>query len=365
MFQNHEIIKIVNPNGFSSSIFIYFVIAAISVCFYGKKNKNSFMNIEDSEQLRGMAILFVLIGHIGIHTLTTKGTWIVLGDYGVSIFFILSGFGLARSYAKKKLVLKEFLLRRLSRVMIPYCLATIIILILDYILIDRVYSLKTIIMTMCGINLSIVAKHIDYVRWYITVLLIWYLFFALYWKLFSEKIRITAFIITGLVLVCFNYYFNILGYAFMSFPCGIIIAVYYDNICKKLEQINHRILLIASISCVLVTYTSSEFLFPQIENIIPYIGIVYFQEFLWVYFTFCISIIIYVIPSYTSPFLKFIGKYSYEIFLFHGVFMIKYDFILYKGPLYFTFWPYFLFIILISVTIKKLIFNKAQHLILK
>jgi len=169
LFQNHELIKIYTPDAILSSALIYVALAALALCCIKKTADNSFLNRNVTKQIRGIAILLVVVGHIGAHILATPRNWLVLGDYGVAIFFLLSGFGLARSYMTKELIIKDFIIRRLSRVMIPYCLTTLIIFSLDYILLDHLYSIRTIILTLCGINLSTIAKHIDYVRWYITV----------------------------------------------------------------------------------------------------------------------------------------------------------------------------------------------------
>ena len=126
MFQNHEIIKMDAPDAILSSTLIYAALAVLSFCCLKKTADNSFLNRNTTEQIRGIAILFVVVGHIGAHILSTSDNWLILADYGVAIFFLLSGFGLARSYMTKDLIIKDFIVRRLSRVMIPYCLATLI-----------------------------------------------------------------------------------------------------------------------------------------------------------------------------------------------------------------------------------------------
>jgi len=146
-----------------------------------------------------------------------------------------------------------------------------------------------------------------------------------------------------------------------SVPCGVLLGIFYDNAVRILHKYNNpKTLLIVSMAGLVLPYVLSGYLFPQIENNVPYISIVFAKEFLWVCFASSMLLFFHSIPARTSLFLEFIGKYSYEIFLFHGVFMIKYDFILFKGPLYLTFWPYFVFILLISIITQKIIFDKIQ-----
>lgn len=173
-------------------------------------------------------------------------------------------------------------------------------------------------------------------------------------------VLITAFLLTGFILVILSYYVVPLGYAFLSFPFGVYFGIFYNNTIAFLHKFTHKTLLIICLAGLMVPYLLSKYLFPQIENNVPYISIVFAKEILWICFTLSLAIFFYSIPARTSPFLKFIGKYSYEIFLLHGVFMIKYDFILFKGPLFLSFWPYFLSILLLSIIMQKMIFNKVQ-----
>ena len=173
-------------------------------------------------------------------------------------------------------------------------------------------------------------------------------------------ILITAFLLTGFILVILSYYVVPFGYAFIPFPCGVLLGIFYNNVSEFLHRYKQKTMMMISLAGLILPYLLSGYMFPQIENKIPYISIVFTKELLWVCFTLSLILFFYSIPSRTSPFLKFMGKYSYEIFLFHGVFMIKYDFILFHGPLFLSFWPYFIFILLVSIISQKMIFNKVQ-----
>ena len=56
---------------------------------------------------------------------------------------------------------------------------------------------------------------------------------------------------------------------------------------------------------------------------------------------------------------EYLGKISYELFLIHGAFMYSYDFILYKLPLQYSFFIYMVFIVALSVILKK-VFNQVN-----
>jgi peptidoglycan/LPS O-acetylase OafA/YrhL len=362
-FQNHEYLKISDPSSVLSAVLIYGGLALLAFWFARRGDEGVFLDRSASEQLRGVAILFVMVGHIGAHVLARNESWPVLGKFGVSVFFLLSGFGLARSWKKRELLLKEFVFRRLSRVMIPYCTVTILILSADYFLLNRRYSLYTMLLTLGGINLSIAAKHIDYVRWYITVLLIWYTVFAIYMKRSSGRQSIVWLFVVGVILVVVNYYITSLGYAFLSFPCGVLIGFYYERLCSYLKRYTRGTLLMISIAGLTASYLTCEYMFAKIGNSVPFISVVFGREILLVGVGFWLMVTAYSAGRYRSSFLMFIGRYSYEVFLLHGIFMIKYDFWLFRSELFLSFWPCFVLIMLSAMFMRNVIFNRVQEYI--
>ena len=359
LFQNHEIFKILGSNLFVDSLLIYLTLIILSRIKLTRCTDSSFLNINITEQVRGIAILLVVVGHIGAHTLTTNVTWLNIADYGVATFFFLSGFGLAISHYNSELVLSNFLIKRFSRVLIPYIIATIIILLLDFILLNRTYTPSNIVLTLVGLNISETTRHIDYVRWYITLLFIWYFIFPFLFRHFKTVNLSIIFLFAGIILFIINYYIIPIGYAIMSFPFGIINGILYSNISHYLNKIKSYSLIVSLITFSLI-FCIDNSIFSIIQNYVPYIFLAFAQELLWALFPINLFLFLYSFPSFTSPFLKFIGKYSYEIFLFHGVFMIKYDFILFRAPLYLSFWPYLLLIIIMSIIMRKFIFDKIQ-----
>lgn len=55
-----------------------------------------------------------------------------------------------------------------------------------------------------------------------------------------------------------------------------------------------------------------------------------------------------------SLFLDFIGGISYEIYLPHGMFMYSFDFIIFRQNIALTFFPYFAFIVFISLILRNI-----------
>jgi len=361
LFQNHEIYKIALTHPIYTSFTIYVGLFFLALLTLRKGTKDIFLNRSVSEQVRGIAILFVVIGHIGVHTLVSKRDFLVLGEYGVSLFFILSGFGLTLSCHSKKITFISFLKRRVSKVMIPYVLITCIILLLDFIFLHRTYASKDILLTMIGVNINTITRHIDYVRWYVTLLLIWYVFFALLWdKLDGYKFP-AAFTAIAFLLFLISYYVYDLGYAFFSFPCGIWLALYHEQVSKLLAQYRTNTIKIYSIICIVCIYLFVQKILPVLSSYVPSIFISLSREMMWILFSLAILLFVNALSPFSSGFLKYAGKYSYAIFLLHGPLMIKYDFILFKETLLVSFWLYLLCILTISMLMQNFIFNKVQQ----
>ncbi|WP_448604603.1 hypothetical protein [Thermoleptolyngbya sp.] len=60
--------------------------------------------------------------------------------------------------------------------------------------------------------------------------------------------------------------------------------------------------------------------------------------------------------------LKFLGDISYEVYILHSIFMVHYDFILFRGPLEVTVFVYLAFICALSLWLNRLS-NSASNLI--
>ena len=96
---------------------------------------------------------------------------------GLAVFLFLSGYGLTRSHMLRKLSLLQFITRRINRVMLPYWITTVLFLILNYVLLSETYSLRLIALTTVGLNFDRATQLLDYVRWFIPLILFFYVVF--------------------------------------------------------------------------------------------------------------------------------------------------------------------------------------------
>ena len=112
---------------------------------------------EQTLLLKGIAILMVILGHMSYITWGGAG--------GVTIFLILSGYGIHESF--KKNGLKNYWKKKILKVWLPYVIVTIFVLIGK-----RASNTKQIIFSLIGLDFGVIA---DRSMWYISFIMLWYL----------------------------------------------------------------------------------------------------------------------------------------------------------------------------------------------
>jgi len=303
-----------------------------------------------TKELKGAAIILVILGHLSIdgHIFIIPNM-MYGGAWGVTLFLILSGFGIAKSYLNNGVYLST-LIGRIKWFLIPYSVITLVWIIIDCLYLGQSYSVKTILLALMGINIG---SSIDASMWYISIILFWYVMFYISFRLpLKNYIKV-------LLLFCFSYviykgYFNAylldLSYNWQlsafSFPLGVSLALYSGEIKNYLHEKNWRYLLLIlaagffSISIIFIKYNSLSIRYYIITN-------TSLSLFL---------IILFVLLRYyniTSKFFQFVGSISYEIYLFEGVLMWKYSLLRISDSKLISFTLYFGALILISYLYNK------------
>jgi membrane-bound acyltransferase YfiQ involved in biofilm formation len=332
VFVNYEVNKlcIAHPNLLNLLLIAIFFMAVAVTAKKENSGPKDLLNILHTDQLRGLGIFFVVLGHLWIHVSKTKAQIVLSGD-AVSLFLLLSGFGLTMSSKNKKLKFKEFCLKRINRVMLPYWIATSLILLLNFLILNKTLPLNNLLLTIIGINTSVELRHLDYARWFVTFILLWYFLFFIFIIKFQNKFSQIIFIVIATILLPLNYYiFHFGWYQFISFPIGCLLAIHYD----KLQTIyrENKFIIISSIIGILYVisykiFMNYDFIHAIVTNAIPNILLAYLDEVNSVLISISTIFIFGKVTEsgFNSKALLFFGKYSYEIFLLHGVFLIKYN----------------------------------------
>lgn len=269
-------------------------------------SKISFFDLDQEKtmQLKGLAIIFVLLGHLGY--IFFAGAW------GVNLFLILSGYGVYLSYSKKGL--KDFFTKKIIKIYLPYLIYAIII-VCYYIYTNHfVFSRKIVLTTLLGLDIN---ANLDKSMWYISFIFLEYILFfiiATFAKKASkiiskEKFIFFAIIISSILLMKF-FDFNLLwhvnsGVTFyvFAFPIGVILAIIKDW--KVNENFREMLFIFASIIYFVITIC----LYNNCNS--------FFQYFIY---SLAVPGLIILVSQILKTFksnkiLLFFGKYSFHIYL--------------------------------------------------
>lgn len=184
---------------------------------YGPGVEQKFLSREHTDILKGYAILGVLFGHVGQYA-GVNGIEYPAG-VGVSIFLILSGYGVAKSYEHTGL--KGFWRKRALRVFLPYILAES----LAFLIQRRWVGLSALLLDFS------LLRPLHPFGWYLRFLLVCYIIFFCTYGLFrNRKVRAAA------LVSCFAAWFLIRSLVWidpvpflqarqiLAFSCGLLLA---------------------------------------------------------------------------------------------------------------------------------------------
>lgn len=165
-----------DPAMVNLAVWSFFMLLAF-ITLKRRSGTASLLERDQTVQLRGFAALFVMTSHFWTHASINAPLLISKGET-VYIFLFFSGFGMVVSQLKKERPFKSSLIHRVKKVMAPYWISTVFLIPLGIIIKNESYSIADIILTTAGINTYTKLNHIDYVRWYITFLIIGTVFFT-------------------------------------------------------------------------------------------------------------------------------------------------------------------------------------------
>jgi peptidoglycan/LPS O-acetylase OafA/YrhL len=286
-------------------------------------------------QLKGVAILMVLFAHIG-YFLTPDRTFLyplsVAGGKGVDIFLVLSGFGLTVSALKSTVRVKEFYAKRLTKIYGPMWLVLVVLLVLDAVILRRVYSAPSVVANVLGLFPSAdLYKDVNSPLWYFTLILVYYALFPL---VFSKRfplisagiLLVVGRLVLALPLPVTGDVLKLYTLHYMAFPVGMCLAVLLGlNInlppLPRPDALFVRFgAIIAALMCFGYTAIYSGVgQQPIKEQAISLLAVG------------CLLVVAFA-ANYYSRVLTLLGTYSYELYLIHWPLMSRYDFLYARLP---------------------------------
>lgn len=413
LFKNYEqpTLQVENPN-FLNMYFICLFTLLILITLRRSVNEQPF-SILQTDQMKGLAIIIIIVHHLfffNIKQYPQVAFWQGLGSIGVSVFLILSGFGLSVSVQKKGI--ENFFSKRLVRIYIPLVFAMILEVVLNHFLLQ---SNKNILIDFVYIFVS--PDSIDRNMWFVIFILFWYCLTYLAFRLkLSNKEKIillcsasllflsmpqiytrwkvnafsfplgfllglnskfvigksqlllkqNIFILSGVMLINFlfsqllskfvgkfyGYHHSLVGIALIFGFIATTYLIYVSNKKIKVDKPIETISLLLTIIILSLNYLGWD------KSIAASGGMSWliFTNLAGIFFATAIILLISLMVKFKvySIFLSFIGKISFELYLLHGMFMYSFDFILFRGNIAVTFLIYFIAICLASLILKQI-----------
>lgn len=209
--------------------------------------ENNEITKDTSNFLRGMAALLVIVAHYAQWCDTQMNIGLIgmllckLGRYGVSIFFVISGYGLVRSVTAKGEISIQFLKSRLMNTYIPYLLISAVMELIHW----QKPGPKWVLNWLLCIN-----------KWFIAVIMLFYILFYLSWKYSKYRVQVIelgVFIISVVLAVITRN--DVWWTSNISFGLGVLIGVCYEpfsNIFMRHKIISIGLFAIGFIGCAVI-----------------------------------------------------------------------------------------------------------------
>lgn len=270
---------------------------------YNKEKNPIPLDIDTTLALKGISAIEIMLGHIGKNT----GSIILFpnrkaGILFVGIFFALSGYGLMYSIDNKKNYQNVFLKQRIIKIVLPAYL---------------IYILRTVLLQEPLSYIVNIRIFFEETNWYVWEILVLYTIFYLFAKISLKNISITLFFFSIVfVVIAYILKIDIPWYgSTLCFPLGIYYYLYNDKIYKYYVTTNQYMRVIFVSSIALFIGISTFFMLGE-----SFIGYVVARNIASTSFVILAFFLLYSFRI-ENKISKWLGKYSYEIFLIHFVYL--------------------------------------------
>jgi peptidoglycan/LPS O-acetylase OafA/YrhL len=272
------------------------------------------MKIEAINELKGIAILLVIIYHVGG---ILNWTNVIHGEIGVDIFVVLSGIGLALGYPSIKNKW-QFLFKRLRKIMPLYWIVLTCFALGEVYILHKGFDSKDFIYHALGIhayaNESYIYGYSDSF-WYLSLILLLYIVYIPTSRFVeSEKPQhvITIGFALTFVLTIYFYVFNPNYSSFVHLVIRVpefFFAVVFGMYLKKPDT--------KFVFTIPFTLSLSVFMFLILHKGYPYIYSIAGVSFVLFYFQLSKWLEQYYYLRKIKTLFLFFGSISYELFLVH------------------------------------------------
>ena len=289
-------------------VFLWLVIILVGLRYSNDVSDTAF-TVDNSIALRGICSIEIMMGHLGIATDSIvlypnrKG-----GILFVGVFFALSGYGLMYSISNKNGYMTDFLFKRIRKLLIPAYIVFLINRFSDGFINKDISNLIKIINIKTFFLMT---------NWYVWELLVLYIVFYISVKVDKSLRKVP------LIIICFSIIFVCIAYALkldnpwycstFCFALGIFYFLYREQF-KEIFVLGNPVIKFVY-CCLIMTVSISMFFFYE-----GIIGLLISRNIASVFFVIALIICLHRF-SIGNKVSKWLGKYSYEIFLLHPLFI--------------------------------------------
>ena len=316
----------------------------------GQHNASALTDKESVNCMKGVAALLIVFSHAHYYneTLGLLKIFKPFGYIGVSLFFFCSGYGVMKNYIVKEHYLDGFLIKKLKGVYIPYIVATGLWFITDTIFIGKKFDRFAVVISMAK-SILLIKTALPF-AWYVLAVLVWYFVFFLVAKIIKipNKMLECLFILNimwffiGVLTGIPSFYYN--G------TCCLMIGCVAATIDKMIKEPGRLALLSSAVglcgSILALHYLGGK-------SPLLYTVVVASSSAAFVLFIYIVGYRI----TFVSNITKYIGKYSYEIYLTQGIayYISKELSAKLNGKFWIIFWLMMGLLICIERKIKKIL----------
>ncbi len=313
---------------------IIFLIGVICPIIKRKSIFNSNNDVLDkynSNKIKGLLAILIIMHHLSIYIkdVILFKILTIIGIIAVSAFFFYSGYGLMTSYLKKESYIKDFLNKRIMKIVIPYIIA-IMFTGLAYLLTRQLTPRKIF-------NSLVEGEPIVRFSWYVLAIIILYVVFYLSAKFLKKKKMINIAVFGGTILYCIVVN-NVLGFnnwwvnSCFAFFIGIFWASYKERYTITLKDKNKIIryaiiLLIILFVIIGFQFFTSEYAAMDIINNTDLADDIMRQPIPVINMNIICIVLLFMLFNIlekvrlNDKVFTFLGNISFEIYLYHGLVM--------------------------------------------
>lgn len=292
------------------------------------RRRGALLDRDTTDQIRGVAILLIMLGH-----LSATGRFVLsprAGAWGVTIFLVLSGYGLFRSHTTNGL--DDFFRKRFSKVLVPYSIVIAALILIDVFALGMTYPPGNVILALSGFDLK---ASVDGTMWFISFLLLWYIaFYGIFRTVRTDGQRLLALLLVAVALFAVRDAFPAESGAYLhvlDLPFGVLLgmlAVRHEAQGLGWEPlqwwVTSALALALTLSVVFVSRMDADmFSYVIADFAVMAVVLSLFQ--------------LMSASGWGSLPLATFGRYSYGMYLLEGAILLKYTSLQPEGG-----WPWFI-----------------------